>query len=45
MTALRNAAAAPLLAVALALWFLADRLAVLSKLAGEYAGRIMGSER
>ena len=45
MTSLRNAAALPLMAVAIALWFLADGLAKLSQMAGNAAVRIMGQRR
>jgi hypothetical protein len=42
MTAIRNAAALPLMALAITLWFLADTLAKLSQIVGDAAGRIMG---
>ena len=45
MTWLRNAAALPLICVALVLWFAADQLAKLSKAAGDGAARLMGPER
>jgi hypothetical protein len=45
MTAIRNAAALPLIGIAIGLWFLADRLAVLSKVIGDSAATIMGPGR
>jgi hypothetical protein len=42
---LRNLAAIPIIATALALWWVADRLAWLSKVTGDGASRIMGPEQ
>jgi len=45
MISIRNAAALPLLLVAICLWALADSLAKLSKKAGDGAARIMATGR
>jgi hypothetical protein len=44
MTRLRNAAALPFIATALVLWFIADRLAWLSKVTGDAAAWLMGDD-
>jgi hypothetical protein len=45
MTWVRNALAIPVIGAALALWWLADRLAWLSKATGDGAAWLMGPDR
>jgi hypothetical protein len=44
MTPLRHLAALPIIGVALLLWWLADRLAAISKVIGDSAHSVMGPE-